>query len=171
MVLAFCFTACILDPQASRTSQSQPGNPGAARDSSGRIAAGAGDSSGAATAGAGFGDPTATVGGPAPIAFRAALPESAIGRVDSAELRLRRPKGPARSWRLSVRDSILEAELAGLDPGPADFEVLAYADGNLAYYGAVAWDPAQGARAEITVTLGRVGRVRVDADFRGGSID
>jgi hypothetical protein len=102
------------------------------------------------------------------VAFRVALPESAIGRVDSAELRLRRSDGAERSWGLSVGDSILEAEVAGLEPGPAKIEVLAFANGSLAYYGSSTWDPADTVSVKFTVTLGRVGQVRIEGHFAEG---
>jgi hypothetical protein len=97
-----------------------------------------------------------------------ALPESAVGRVDSAELRVHRSDGGVRAWRLSVRDSLLEADVDGLPGGLSEFEVGAYAHGRLAYYGKAAWDPGQAGSAGITITLGRVGRVRMDAVFAAG---
>jgi hypothetical protein len=137
LVLAACLNACLLDPQASRSSQAASEEPHSA--SSGPV-----------------------------LAFRAALPEDAAGKVDSAELRMRAPGGKRRSWMLGVSDSILEADLSGLDAGPAQFEVLAFASGKLIYYGSLALDPSQPGSAVVVVALGRVGRVRVDALISGG---
>jgi hypothetical protein len=96
------------------------------------------------------------------------LPESAVGHVDSAELRMRSSSGVRRRWPLSVSDSILQAKLTGLASGPAEFEVLAFVSGKLAYFGSFAMDPSQAGMAAVTVALGSVGQVRLEARFDGG---
>lgn len=108
------------------------------------------------------------------VAFRVALPESAVGRVDSAALRMRTAEGAERTWPLAVRDSVLEAELrdaADAEKGAADIEVFAYARGELAYYGKAVWDPSADAAAQVSVTVGPVGRVRIEGRFEEGGID
>ena len=97
-----------------------------------------------------------------------ALPESAAGRVDSAVLRWRHAGCAAREMPLAVTDTALEAEIGDLEPGPTEFEALAYDDGALAYRGETSLDPSGGAAAEVVLTLGKVGRIAVDADKWGG---
>lgn len=84
--------------------------------------------------------------------------------MDSAEVRL---TGTGRMVRapMAIADSVLEAEIGPWEPGPAELEVLAFAAGSLAYYGKTALDPDREGETEIRMTLGPVGRVRVDAVF------
>lgn len=142
--MAGCLTACLMDPQGDSPKDSQASR----------------------TSQAPSGNPSA--GDAGSVAFRVALPESAIGRVDSAELRLQRADGTERSWRLSVDDSILAADVAGLGSGPAKIEVLAFAAGSLAYYGSSTWDPSDTGSVGIAVTLGRVGRISIQGRFAEG---
>jgi hypothetical protein len=97
-----------------------------------------------------------------------ALPESAVGRVDSAELRMHRSDGTVRVWSLSVSATALTAMLPDPAPGAGECEVFAFSAGTLAYYGVAQWDPAGSGTAAVTVTLGPVGRTRIDAHFGTG---
>lgn len=142
--MAACLTACLTDPHEG--GQGGPQSPPISQGVVGNPASGDSRS----------------------VAFRVALPESAIGRVDSAELRVHRPDGTGLALPLTVGDSILEADLAGLDPGPVRIEVFAFAAGSLAYYGSAPWDFSEAGSATVSVTLGRIGRVSIEGHFSEG---
>jgi hypothetical protein len=139
LVLAGCLTACLTGPESDPQASPTSQAPVAGAFEHGR-----------------------------PVSFRVALPGSAIGRVDSAELRVKGPQGEEMNCPLTVGDSALEAEVAGLNSGPAKLEVFAFADGALAYYGSSTWDPTDVGHVEFAVTLGRVGTVRIEGHFAEG---
>jgi hypothetical protein len=104
------------------------------------------------------------------IHLQVALPDER-GAIDSANVRVRDSAGTERNIPMDVSDSLLEADVTGLDPGATEFAVSAYGSGGtLVYYGEATWDPAE-ADGASTIVLGRVGRIRVDGDFHGGRID
>lgn len=98
--------------------------------------------------------------------LRVALPPAdSACRIDSAVARARAPGTGERETVMAITDSGLAADLADLDPVRTEIEVLAFsADGALAYRGAGVWEPSIRGSA-VTVVLGRVGKVRLDADF------
>jgi hypothetical protein len=104
------------------------------------------------------------------IHLQVALPKEG-GAIDSAKVRVRGSAGAERIIPMEVSDSLLETDVADLEPGATEFAVSAYGNGGtLAFYGEATWDPAE-TDAASTISLGRVGRIRVDGDFHGGRID
>jgi hypothetical protein len=143
MALAAGLNACILDPDA---------DPQASRTSQ---------------------DPTqdAHAAAGAVLTFRAPWPEGASGKVDSAELRVRSPAGKVSAYPMAVSDSGLEAEISIEEQGRAEFEVAAFALGRVAYTGSISLDPARAGAATVSIALGEIGRVRIEADFAGGGME
>lgn len=145
LALASSLNACLLDPDAGRVPQTSRTSQGPARDG----AAGAG----------------------ARLSIRAVLPESAVGKVDSAELRVRTAAGKVSAWPMAVSDSGLAAEIGPPEAGRADLEVVAFSSGRVAFAGSLSLDASRDGFATVTVALGEIGRVRIEAVFEGEGLD
>jgi hypothetical protein len=106
---------------------------------------------------------------PAPMMFRIAHPIPGFDEVaDSALLVISHPDMDSIYQPLHITDSTLEAEISGIIKGDLrHFEVMVFDHTKtLAYYGDGFTDEVPTPQTTMNISLGRVGKVKVEAEFQ-----